>query len=182
MNDLDQKRQNEPSLFNEVSLNELVSIFWKGKLLITITTSILALSSIIYSLSLPNYYSSKSILIVRDSQNSGSLSQYSGFASLAIINLPSSTDNNSVYEVMEMIQSREFVKHLIQFKDVLPSIMAAERYDPATKTLFDEDLYNSENKTWTREPSVNKAPYPHMKHIMSIILICLLFLLTHRQV
>ena len=24
MNDLDQKRQNEPSLFNEVSLNELV--------------------------------------------------------------------------------------------------------------------------------------------------------------
>ena len=105
MNDLDQKRQNEPSLFNEVSLNELVSIFWKGKLLITITTSILALSSIIYSLSLPNYYSSESILIVRDSQNSGSLSQYSGFASLAGINLPSSADN-SVYEVMEMIQSR----------------------------------------------------------------------------
>ena len=140
MNDLDQKRQNEPSLFNEVSLNELVSIFWKGKLLITITTSILALSSIIYSLSLPNYYSSESILIVRDSQNSGSLSQYSGFASLAGINLPSSADN-SVYEVMEMIQSREFVKHLIQFKDVLPSIMAAERYDPATKTLFLTKIY-----------------------------------------
>ena len=160
-----------------------MSIFWKGKLLITITTSILALSSIIYSLSLPNYYSSESILIVRDSQNSGSLSQYSGFASLAGINLPSSADN-SVYEVMEMIQSREFVKHLIQFKDVLPSIMAAERYDPATKTLFLTKIYITLRIKRGQENLVLiKAPYPHTwKHIMSIILICLLFLLTHRQV
>ena len=62
---------------------------------------------------------------------------------------------------MAIIESREFVKHLITFDDVLPSIMAAKSYDASSQELyFDPEVYDSETKTWTREVPVNRALEP----------------------
>jgi uncharacterized protein involved in exopolysaccharide biosynthesis len=157
----DQKNFNDPHLYDdEIDLRELFNVIWEGKKLIILITSVVAICSIVYSLTLPNYYSSGSILITRDSQNSGALSQYSGLASLAGVNLPSSGDT-SVFEVMEIIKSREFVKHLVTFENVLPSIMAAKSYDAASQELyFDPEIYDAKTKAWTREPSKNKGTKP----------------------
>ena len=156
----DKNSFNEPHLFDDIDLMELFNVIWKGKILIILITSVFAVCSIAYSLTLPNYYSSESILIVRDSQNSGSLSQYAGLASLAGVSLPSS-GNTSVHEVMEIIKSREFIKHLIKFEGILPSIMAAKSYDLASQELyFDPEIYDVKTKTWTREPSANKGIRP----------------------
>ena len=35
------------------------------------------------------------------------------------------TGDNKVYETIEIIKSREFVKHLLSFENILPSLMAA---------------------------------------------------------
>jgi len=84
----DQKNLNDPHLHdNEIDLRELFNVIWEGKKLIILITSVVAICSIVYSLTLPNYYSSESVLIVRDSQNSGALSQYTEMASL--VGLPS---------------------------------------------------------------------------------------------
>ena len=161
MTESDQKNFNDPHLYDdEIDLRELFNVIWEGKKLIILITSVVAICSIVYSLMLPNYYSSESVLIARDSQNSGSLSQYSGLASLAGVSLPSS-GATPVSEVMEIIRSREFVKHLITFENVLPSIMAAKSYDAASQELyFDPEIYDAKTKTWIRETSKNKGTKP----------------------
>ena len=64
-------------------------------------------------------------------------------------------------EIMEIIKSREFVKHLMTFENVLPSMMAAKSYDPASQELyFDPKIYDEKTKTWTREPPRNKGRKP----------------------
>ena len=157
----DQKNFNDPHLYDdEIDLRELFNVIWEGKKLIILITSVVAICSIVYSLKLPNYYSSESVLIARDSQDAGALSQYSGLASLAGVSIPSSGDT-SVFEVIEIIKSREFVKHLMTFENVLPSIMAAKSYDAASQELyFDPEIYDAKTKTWTREPSKNKGTKP----------------------
>jgi len=157
----DQKNFNDPHLYDdEIDLRELFNVIWEGKKLIILITSVIAICSIVYSLKLPNYYSSESILVSRDSNNSSSLSQYSGLASLAGISLPNSSAS-SVFEVMQTIQSREFVKHLVTFENVLPSIIAAQSYDTASQELYlDPEIYNVKTKTWTRKISKNKGVKP----------------------
>ena len=157
----DKKNFNDPILYDdELDLRELFKVIWEGKKLIILITFVVAISSIIYSLSLTNYYSSESVLTVRDSQNSSALSEYSGIASLAGVNLPVIADT-SVINVIEMIKSRKFVKHLMTFENVLPSIMAAKSYDAASQELyFDPEIYNTKTKTWTRKPNKNKGIKP----------------------
>tara|TARA_B100001175_G_scaffold317292_1_gene333665 strand:- start:4236 stop:5189 length:954 start_codon:yes stop_codon:yes gene_type:complete len=154
------KLNNSHILDDEIDLRELFKAIWDGKKLVVLITSIVGICSIVFSLMLSNYYSSYSVLVTRSADNAGSLSQYSGLASLAGIKLPSSGDTSEI-EVMEIIKSREFLKHLTTFEDVLPSIMAAESYDEVTQELyFDPEIYDKKTKTWTRKPNKNKGSIP----------------------
>ena len=147
----EQNFSSDPYADNEIDFKELFGVLWKGKKLIILITSIVALCSVIFSLMLTNYYLSESVLVARDTQQSGGLGQYSMLASLAGVD---SSEGNEVIEVMEIIKSREFIKHLITFKNVLPSMMAAKSYDAASQELyFDPKIYNTETETWTRKKS-----------------------------
>ena len=152
------QENNEPVFEDEVDLRELISVVWKEKIAIIVATGVVALSSIFISLSLTNYYTSEAVVIARDQQDTP-LSEFSGLASLAGVNLDNA--GNSLFKMMAIIESREFVKHLITFDDVLPSIMAAKSYDASSQELyFDPEVYDSETKTWTREVPVNRALEP----------------------
>jgi len=66
-----------------------------------------------------------------------------------------------VYEVIEIIKSREFVKHLITFDEVLPSLMAAESYDKLTKKVkFDNEIYDPDKQEWNIEEGTNQKTGP----------------------
>ena len=152
------QENNEPVFEDEVDLRELISVVWKEKIAIIVATGVVALSSIFISLSLTNYYTSEAVVIARDQQDTP-LSEFSGLASLAGVNLDNA--GSSLFKMMAIIESREFVKHLITFEDVLPSIMAAQSYDTSSQELyFDPEVYDSETKTWTREVPVNRALEP----------------------
>ena len=152
------QENNEPVFEDEVDLRELISVVWKEKIAIIVATGVVALSSIFISLSLTNYYTSEGVVIARDQQDTP-LSEFSGLASLAGVNLDNA--GSSLFKMMAIIESREFVKHLITFDDVLPSIMAAKSYDASSQELyFDPEVYDSETKTWTREVPVNRALEP----------------------
>lgn len=150
---------------NELDLLKIFEKIFKNKLLIIILTSIFALSSVYYALSLKNYYISSSILSV-DQKGSksggiGSLgSSYGGLAALAGISLPSGGADSSAYAV-NLIESREFLKHLLTFEKVLPSIMAPENFDQNTNLLtFNKKLYNKEEEKWVRRVSNPKKVIP----------------------
>jgi LPS O-antigen subunit length determinant protein (WzzB/FepE family) len=162
MNDSNSKiPSNESSSFtNEVDLKDLFWVAWSFKWSITLLSSIIAVLAIVYALSLTNYYRSESVLVGVGDQGSSSLSQYSGLASLAGISLPSS-GADPVIEMIEIIKSREFVKHLITFKDVLPSMMASKSYNTNSKKItFNPESYDFKSNKWIRKANSNRASKP----------------------
>ena len=161
MREAEQMNPNDPYSDDEIDLKELFKALWEGKKLIILITAIFAISSLVYSLQLTNYYQSESLVIARSgTQNQSLLSQYRGLASITGVNLPASGDSKAL-QAIELIKSRKFVKHLLTFENNLPSMMAAESYNSASKELlFDQTIYDSETKTWKKKPNKNRPIKP----------------------
>jgi len=161
---------NDSHFDDEIDLREVFQVLWEGKKLIIRITAIFAISSVVYSLLLANYYQSESLVIARsDTQNQGLSSQFGGFAAMTGIKLPSSGDEKTM-QTMELIKSRKFVKHLLTFDNILPSIMAQKSYNKSSKELlFDQKIYDSETKTWNEtKPSYLEAHKVYTDSLMSM--------------
>ena len=160
MSEQTREKMKEQSFEDEIDLLVLFKEIWKKRIFIFIATAIISLSSIIYALSLTNYYTSESILNIRDSKDSSMVNNSFGLSSMIGLNLFGET-NSSASEIIELIQSREFVKRLIRFEDVLPSLLAIESYDSSSKKLtFDSDVYDSITKKWVRNVNQNQPSKP----------------------
>ena len=161
MKETNNMQENEPYFDDdEIDLRELFNVLWTAKKLIILITAIFAIGSVVYSLSLNDYYKSGSIFLARDASGNQGLSQYSGLAAMAGISLPSSSGEDKAAQMIELIKSRKFVKHLMTFENILPSILAAESYNKSTQELlFNQKVYESETKTWKNNeiPSYLKA-------------------------
>ena len=146
---------------DQVGITELFLVLWKAKLLIILVTSLFALGSIWYALGLTNQYKSEALLKVAGQSNiNTSLSGLGGLASMAGINLPANSDDRAILAV-KIIQSRAFLKHLITFKHILPSMMAAKSYNhQSKKILFDPNIYNEDDDIWVRKPAINQQSKP----------------------
>ncbi len=152
-------QENEPYFDDEIDLRELFNVLWTAKKLIILITAIFAIGSVVYSLSLNNHYKSESLFLARSASENQGLSQYSSLAAMAGISLPSSGEDKAA-QMIELIKSRKFVKHLMTFENILPSILAAKSYNNSTQELlFNQKLYESETKTWKNKeiPSYLKA-------------------------
>ena len=155
----------------EIDLQDLVNIVWANKKLVAQVTLISALISVLYSLSLANFYKSESLLVVKtESRSSSLLSQYGGLASLAGINIPSSGADKAS-EAIEIIQSRAFLNHLLTFKNILPAIMASKNYeDKDKKLILDSGKYDSKTQQWMADekPSYLDTHEVYIDEIVSI--------------
>jgi len=154
--DSNKLNQNE----DEIDLNEILNILLLGKKIVLFSLFSLATFSVIYSLSLTNLYKSETIQSFNEeSENSSIPSHLEGFASLAGINMPSQGENKTAL-VVETIKSREFLRHLISFEKILPSIMAPKEFNFETGTMiFDESSYDPDTDSWLQKsPLENKKP------------------------
>jgi len=143
----EEKKVFEQGFEDEYNLLDLFQTLWKKKVFIIVSSSVIALSSIFYALLLPNYYNSEAVLVVRSSTDSAPVSQF-GITPLIGLNLTNSLSSESA-KIIEIVKSREFVKHLIKFENILPSLSAAESYDSRLKKLnFDSKVYNAINSEW----------------------------------
>ena len=70
MKELEQTNQNYPYPEDEIDLKELFSVLWAGKKLIMLITSVFAVCSVWYAISLTNHYKSEAILSLKGSTNS----------------------------------------------------------------------------------------------------------------
>jgi len=160
MRETENMQENEPYFDDEIDLRELFNVLWTAKKLIIQITAIFAIGSIAYSLSLTNYYKSESLLIARSASETQGLSQFSGLAAMAGVSLPSSGEDKAA-QMIELIKSRQFVKHLMTFENILPSMMAAKTYNSASQELlFNQKLYDTETKTWKGKPKKNGLIIP----------------------
>jgi len=139
---------------------EILKTLWSQKFLIISITSFFALFSVIYALSLPNFYTSSALLKVTEQnqqQNGGGLSdlasRYGGLASMAGISIPSSGVDSGTYAI-QVIKSREFAKHLMTFEGIKQNLMAVESFDMVSKKIiYDNEIYDANKKTWVRKDS-----------------------------
>ncbi len=150
----------------DVNVTKLLKLFYKNKILIIVITLFFAISSVFIALSLPNIYkSSATLYISNSSSDAGALSsiasRYGGLASLAGVSLPSSDPKNKGELAIQTIQSREFLKRLLEFEDVLPSIMAQKSFDMETRKItFDPKIYDAKKNQWVRKVKKNQSKIP----------------------
>ena len=65
------------------------------------------------------------------------------------VNSVTTGDITKIDLAKQTIRSRDFVKHVSKFDDVLPSLMALKEYDPTSQSIiFDEEVYDSSNQKW----------------------------------
>jgi len=152
MNDLDNKKE----INDEIDPKELFAVLWLNKTFIITLTGFVALVSVLYSLSLTNIYTAKTLLSPTSSLgNSDSLSQYSSIASMAGINLPKAGGDNQLDVALELVKSKKLLDRLMLYESFLPDLLAAESWAMQTNTItYNQALYDKKNNLWVRKASL----------------------------
>ena len=151
------------SIENEIDLKELFFIFWNEKWLIFFLTSFISISSVIYSIFLPNIYESRAILTVTDpsSHLTSGLDNISNVASITGLQLPLDKKNSNYTLALKKLESLSFFENQIMPKIFLPDLMAFKSWNYKTNSpIYDENIYDSISKTWQngRSNLSNKIP------------------------
>ena len=158
---------------DEIDLLELFMIAWKRKLFIVSLTSIFAVVSVLYSLSLPNVYTSSSLLAPANKEEtfSSRLGGMSGLAGLAGVNLSQSSSASTSEEAIERVKSFNFFSNHFLPNIELENLLAIEKWDPESNSLFyDENTFDVTNKKWVEnntQPS-NQTAYRKYVNIFKI--------------
>ena len=169
MNQISKTSHNESS---EIDLNLLVSFFWKNKIIFCLIITTFTIISLIYSLSLSNFYTSQSLLAPTEKEDSLSskLGSYSSLTGLAGVNLLNENSSNAT-EAIERIKSFEFFSKYLLPNIKLENIMAIKDWDLITNTLiYDKKLYDEESGEWTRKFSHTQSRVPSQQETFKIFL------------
>lgn len=162
---------------DEIDLKELFKIIWLKKYIILTSIVVSLIASIIYSISIPNFYTSSALLapISKDESLTTQLSQYSGMANLASIGI-SSDVNLKNQEAIERIQSYDFFQNHFLPNINLENLMAVKEWIPEkNQIIYDRKLFNSDSSKWiisnqglnNQEPSHQEAYFVY-KSIIDI--------------
>ncbi len=139
---------------DEIDLFLLIKELWGKKVFIISLTTIAAILSVLYSLSIPNVYRSQALLAPADAQSQGissSLGGLSSIAGLAGISLPGTTDAKK-QEALAILNSYQFIEEFINKHDLVVPIMASVGWDKeSNKLIFNEKLYDVERKIWLKK-------------------------------
>ncbi len=135
----------------EIDLKEIFNILWDSKKLFIFIVSLFAISSVFYSLSLPNVYQSDAILSLVEKKDLSSTISNSGLASLAGINLNSDASDSNEAKALKKVTTLSFFTDNILPNIYLPNLMAFDSWDRATnKITYNENIFNSTNDSWVR--------------------------------
>lgn len=143
---------------DEIDLKDIILAIWNKRFFITSITTIFAIFSVFYALSLPNIYQSNTLLAPTNNQDSlsGKFGGYSSLAGMAGISLPSESSNKTI-EAIERIKSYDFFVNNfipnIQFKN----LVAAERWNKVDNSIeYNNKIFIKANNEWLTNPR-NKA-------------------------
>ncbi len=144
---------------DEIDLLELFLIVWKKRLFVVTLTSIFAIASVFYALSLPDVYTSKSLLAPANKEEtiSSRLGGMSGFAGLAGVNLSQSNASTS-QEAIERVKSFEFFSNYFLPNIKLENLLAVKEWTPESETIiYNDGLFDVKKNNWNTKPSDQTA-------------------------
>ena len=138
---------------NEIDLTSLFELFTNKILTIFVISTLFGLISFYSSFLLDKKYSADALISISNSNESlQSFSSGSSLGALAAIsgfNIGGGGADKGNY-VMEVIQSRQFLEHLLNFDGVLENLMAFENYDEKKKAVEYSKFYDPISKEWSR--------------------------------
>lgn len=147
-----------------VSFKKLFCIIFRMKWFILFITLTFAAGSVYIAINMPNVYTAKGIFVPAQSESGGGLSQlagqFGGLASMAGISLGGGKgDDNAI--ALELLKSRSFLQSFIEKRNILPELLAATKWDLTNDSLiYDETIYNVQEKKWVRGAPPGKAVIP----------------------
>ena len=144
----------------DLDLIDFIKVIWAGKISVILISSIFAISSVGIALIIPDKYQSSAVLYEvksGSSASSGLLSNFGGLASIAGIDLPSAAQDKTILAI-KTLNSRNFLKNIINYPGVLEGIMAVDYYDKNTKKLhYKSDLYDEVSRKWLKNDQFSGA-------------------------
>mgnify|MGYP000893549941 FL=1 len=146
---------------DDIDISVLIRALLDGKWIIASLTGIASVLVVWYSLSLPNIYTGKALLVAVSAQDSvsSSVQELSGLASLAGISISDSSDTSAV--ALEKINTLSFFEEKILPQISLPNLFAVKSWDPKSNTIiYDTEIYDASKEIWVREVEFPKTPEP----------------------
>ena len=147
---------------SELNFKSITKILLKEFKIIIIFFLVFSVASVTISLSIPNVYKSKALLVPLHNSGIGdSMENYRGLASFAGIRIPSNNSENKSLEAISKIKSYSFYKDHILSKINLHDLMAVKNWDPSSnKVYYDENVYDEDTSTWVRKVKKPKTIIP----------------------
>tara|TARA_B100000963_G_C22593829_1_gene656889 strand:+ start:126 stop:1070 length:945 start_codon:yes stop_codon:yes gene_type:complete len=150
-----------------IDIFDLLLAIYKKKMLILLA-SIFALGmSALYSISLPNIYTSETLLVSNNQAKSMSsmLGSYSMIANIAGVELPGES-NTKTQEAIERLKSLEFFSSYILPEVKAEDLFAVSRWDMIENTIiYDENIFDSRTKKWVRKYSPPMSVEPSSQEL-----------------
>ena len=145
---------------DEIELRKLLAVLLLNKKFIMVITSIYAIFSILYSISLSNIYTAETILRPTSQNSSSLMGQYSGLASFAGINVPAG-NGDDIGVALAMVKSKKLISQLMMKETFLANLMAAKSWNMQNNLLiYDAKIFDQDKKQWTRKVSLPFGKIP----------------------
>lgn len=162
---MDIKKENSPDL---IDIFDLAIIIYKRKISIFFISFFVFGASVLYSLLLPNIYTSKTLLMPNAQVESmfSQLGSYSMIANAAGVRLPSES-NTKTQEAIERLKSLDFFSMYILPNTKAEDLFAVSSWNMAkNEFIYNDDIYNSVSKKWVRDfsPLLSAKPSPQELH------------------
>lgn len=156
----------------EIDLRELFMAVWRGKWYVLVVTILFFMVTYFYVSQQANIYRSEALLAPVDQDQSLSLgglkSQIGGLASLAGVNIGSSSHNNTQLAI-QILKSRHFASNFIEQHEITPDLMAAKEWVIGTNTIvYDNSVYDESSKTWVRKVSYPRVSKPTLQEAYEV--------------
>jgi hypothetical protein len=150
MNDIKNKYYNK--LDQELDLFKIYNVLKNGKWVIFSITLAASILVVLYSLSLPNIYQSKSVLVSVDLTNNTSPFRNVNFGAIPGISLGNANIESNSGKALKKLETLSFFENEVLPNINLPELMAVKSWIPETnEVIFDPNIYNEVSNTWVRK-------------------------------
>ena len=150
---------NNDKLGDEIDIKSLAKTILINKGLIIASTFLFAIIALIYSLTLSNIYQSTALLspVGEQSSSNQSLNNIGGLASLAGINI-SSTSGGTSTKAITKISTLSFFEENILPNIFLPDLMAVKTWDEESNSIIYRDsIFSVQTGKWNDIPHPQKS-------------------------
>ena len=145
----------------ELDLRSLFISIYGGKWIIFFSTLLASILIVFYSLSIPNIYTSYSLLApAQSSSETRAFDRITGLANIGGINLQSS-EGSLTDEAIETIKSFKFFKNNFLPNIFLPNLFAIEEWNMVENNIiYNKNIFDIETKKWLRTAKPPKTSQP----------------------